>query len=49
LQERFCRSDPQVVRGQWHISHILREPHLANRTQLALYALRTDLARPAAG
>jgi NarL family two-component system response regulator LiaR len=32
-----------------HISHILRKLHLANRTQLALYALRTGLARPDAG
>jgi NarL family two-component system response regulator LiaR len=29
-----------------HISHILSKLHLANRTQLALYALRTGLARP---
>ena len=32
-----------------HISNILAKLHLANRTQLALYALRTGLARPAAG
>ena len=32
-----------------HISHILAKLQLANRTQLALYALRTGLARPAAG
>jgi NarL family two-component system response regulator LiaR len=29
-----------------HISNILAKLHLANRTQLALYALRTGLARP---
>jgi len=40
LAERTVRS---------HISHILAKLHLANRTQLALYALRTGLARPAAG
>jgi NarL family two-component system response regulator LiaR len=32
-----------------HVSHILAKLHLANCTQLALYALRTGLARPAAG
>jgi two-component system, NarL family, response regulator LiaR len=32
-----------------HISHILGKLHLANRTQVALYALREGLARPAAG
>ena len=32
-----------------HVSHILGKLHLANRTQLALYAVRTGLARPAAG
>jgi two-component system, NarL family, response regulator LiaR len=32
-----------------HISNILAKLQLANRTQLALYALRTGLARPAAG
>jgi two-component system, NarL family, response regulator LiaR len=32
-----------------HISHILDKLHLANRTQLALYAVRSGLARPAAG
>ena len=31
-----------------HISNILRKLHLANRTQVALYALRASLARPAA-
>jgi DNA-binding NarL/FixJ family response regulator len=41
LGERTVRST--------HISDILRKLHLANRTQLALYALRTGLARPAAG
>jgi NarL family two-component system response regulator LiaR len=29
-----------------HISNILAKLHLANRTQLALYALRAGLARP---
>jgi two-component system, NarL family, response regulator LiaR len=32
-----------------HISHILGKLHLANRTQLALYALREGLARPDVG
>jgi NarL family two-component system response regulator LiaR len=32
-----------------HISHILAKLHLANRTRLALYAVRTGLAPPAAG
>jgi NarL family two-component system response regulator LiaR len=32
-----------------HISNILAKLHLANRTQLALYALRAGLARPDAG
>jgi two-component system, NarL family, response regulator LiaR len=40
LGERTVRS---------HISHILAKLQLANRTQLALYALRTGLARPGAG
>jgi NarL family two-component system response regulator LiaR len=38
LGERTVRS---------HISNILAKLHLANRTQLALYAVRTDLARQA--
>ena len=32
-----------------HISNILGKLHLANRTQVALYALRAGLVRPAAG
>jgi NarL family two-component system response regulator LiaR len=40
LGERTVRS---------HISNILAKLHLANRTQLALYALRTGLARPDVG
>jgi NarL family two-component system response regulator LiaR len=32
-----------------HISNVLAKLHLANRTQLALYALHTGLARPDAG
>jgi NarL family two-component system response regulator LiaR len=32
-----------------HISNVLAKLHLANRTQLALYALRAGLARPDAG
>jgi NarL family two-component system response regulator LiaR len=40
LGERTVRS---------HISHILSKLHLANRTQLALYALRTGLACPDVG
>ena len=39
LGERTVRS---------HVSHILATLHLANRTQLALYALRTGLALLAA-
>jgi DNA-binding NarL/FixJ family response regulator len=32
-----------------HINRILAKLHLANRTQLALYALREGLARPDVG
>ena len=32
-----------------HVSNILEKLHLANRTQAALYALRTGLARPGPG
>ena len=51
------RSNEEIARAlvlsertvRTHISHILDKVHLANRTQLALYAVRTGLARPAAG
>ncbi|MFN2241437.1 MAG: response regulator transcription factor [Anaerolineae bacterium] len=32
-----------------HVSNILGKLHLANRTQAALYAIQTGIAKPAVG
>ena len=43
IAERLVVSERTV---RTHVSHILHKLHLANRTQMALYAVREGIARP---
>ncbi len=46
IAQSLVISDREVSK---HVSNVLEKPHLANRTQVALYALREGLASLDAG